>query len=1140
MAKKSNSVNSTSISANLKQPEPYNFVFEDFNFNEIKTRLLSDFGDLKLKAWDFNPYVGVDKLNINHGIFRNTIGLKDKEVVEVKYEQEGNKLTLRCKCATLKQRMCPHQTGMLYALQSNKQVRIFFDPVLRKKEMLNEAERYGLEGENLDDFFTLEMDGFNSKIVPKNPDIFSFDEGTIRELNQGLLPGTEIPKLPQIKNKKAQKGLAFSRSKYTNNFFIYPFEADISKDGKPKNPLHELNVVSEMEDQSEVDALRFFAALGMFKDRYDNDSSFESRLKAMRRIAKNTPKLALYHHDPVISENINARALVPLEEIVTEKTYLSFYVREKRPFYEIEAFVHFPKQNKLELKRIRLRYDFLFYHQNKYYLLDNPFYVKVFKFFQNNQFSIKLHQSKFQNFKETYLDVIDKHVEIQYSFVKQASNKQIEAAHLDEEVQKTIYLEESENYILLTPTVRYGNVEVPILSLKGIYDFDKNGEMFSFERDKFLENQFAGILVRQHESFEEQLGQFEHFYMHKQEFLESGWFIDAFQAWRETGVEVLGFNELKGNLISDQKMTVSTTVSSGIDWFETGIKVNFGNEEIALKQVQKAIKNKSRFIPLGDGKQGLMPQDWIERFSKYFRSGDIVDGKIRVSKLNFSVIEELYEQEVLSQEVSHELVMMKNKINSFKDIVEVPVPKKLQAELRDYQKKGLNWLNFLDEYRFGGCLADDMGLGKTIQVLAFLLLRKAKNKKATHLIIVPTSLIFNWQREIEKFAPSLKIYTLHGTSRTKKIELLEKHDIVLTTYGTMMSDVRFLKEFAFDYIVLDESQAIKNPASQRYKAARLLQSYNKLILSGTPIENNTFDLYAQFSFINPGLFINQSRFKEEYAVPIDKFKDIQRAQELQKRINPFLLRRTKKQVAKELPEKTEMVLYCEMGEEQKKVYDVFKNDIRTKLKAPKQQEIPEQKSMLILTGLTKLRQICNSPAILNEEADYGEESAKLDVLMKEIDSKVGRHKILVFSQFVSMLNLIRTELDKREISHEYLTGQTMNREEKVHRFQNDEEVRVFLISLKAGGTGLNLTEADYVYLVDPWWNPAVENQAIDRCYRIGQKKNVVAVRLITPDSIEEKIMDLQANKKELAEDLIQTDTSILKSLNENDILNLFE
>src|SRR5690606_29714201 len=352
-----------------------------------------------------------------------------------------------------------------------------------------------------------------------------------------------------------------------------------------------------------------------------------------------------------------------------------------------------------------------------------------------------------------------------------------------------------------------------------------------------------------------------------------------------------------------------------------------------------------------------------------------------------------------------------------------------------------------------------------------------------------------------------------------------------------LSDINFLKEIQFNIIVLDESQAIKNPSSLRYKAARLLQARQRLVLTGTPVENNTFDLFAQISFVLPSLLGTPKRFADNYSTPIDRFQDKQRAVELQQKIHPFMLRRTKKQVAKELPAKTEIVLYCEMGSEQRKVYDTYKNEFKKYLSGIKEDEL-HSSNLHILQGLTKLRQLCNSPALLADDEFYGDQSAKLDELFKQIEKLMSSHKILIFSQFVGMLALIKARVEKANIGYAYLTGKTKDRQDQVQKFQYDEHVRLFLISLKAGGTGLNLTKAEYVIIVDPWWNPAVENQAIARAYRIGQKNKVIAIRLITPNTIEEKIMQLQDRKRLLADELIQTDSSIFKQLNKTDLLNL--
>jgi SNF2 family DNA or RNA helicase len=358
---------------------------------------------------------------------------------------------------------------------------------------------------------------------------------------------------------------------------------------------------------------------------------------------------------------------------------------------------------------------------------------------------------------------------------------------------------------------------------------------------------------------------------------------------------------------------------------------------------------------------------------------------------------------------------------------------------------------------------------------------------------------------------------------------LAAYDVVLTSYGTLLSDVNHLRRFRFGYLFLDESQQIKNTGSQRYHAARLLQAQNRLTITGTPIENNTLELYAQLSFACPGLLGSKQYFKDVYSTPIDKFEDSRRAAELQRKVAPFILRRTKEAVARELPDKTEQVLYCPMGEAQRAVYEAYEQELRDYLEGKMKDEVLRA-SIHVLRGLTQLRQICNDPRLLKADHLQGQGSSKIEALIEQIDSKSVQHKILVFSQFVSMLDLLREELEKSGIRYAYLTGATANRQEAVDLFQNDPQVRVFLLSLKAGGTGLNLTAASYVYLVDPWWNPAVEAQAIDRAYRIGQHRNVQAIRLICPGTVEEKMMLLQQRKKERFADLVQSGTNVFSAL----------
>jgi SNF2 family DNA or RNA helicase len=460
--------------------------------------------------------------------------------------------------------------------------------------------------------------------------------------------------------------------------------------------------------------------------------------------------------------------------------------------------------------------------------------------------------------------------------------------------------------------------------------------------------------------------------------------------------------------------------------------------------------------------------------------------------------------------------------------------------LRHYQKEGLNWLNFLDAMQWGGILADDMGLGKTLQVLTFL--QHLINKKhSTNLIVVPTTLLFNWEKEIEKFAPKLKAMYYYGTNRKKDTTTFKDFHLVFTTYGTLLRDIEMLAEFKFNYIIIDESQAIKNPASRRFKAVNLINAKNRIALSGTPIENGTFDLFAQKIFVNTGFFGGAKAFKDNYSNAIDKEGNETIANELQRIVNPFILRRTKEKVASELPAKTEDIIYCEMESEQRKIYDAYRNNYKNQLLNKIEDEGMGKSKMMVLEALTRLRQICDSPALLKSDDIESNESIKIKEIIRHITNKTANHKILIFSQFVHMLSLIKDELAKLNIEYEYLDGKSniKQREKSVANFQKNNNLRVFLISIKAGGTGLNLTAADYVYIIDPWWNPAVENQAIDRCYRIGQDKKVFAYRMICKNTVEEKILNLQNKKKKIAGDIIQTDENIMKTLKAEDIKELF-
>lgn len=665
--------------------------------------------------------------------------------------------------------------------------------------------------------------------------------------------------------------------------------------------------------------------------------------------------------------------------------------------------------------------------------------------------------------------------------------------------------------------------------------YEQDGQFFNIDRDKDAETAALELMSSLHPEF---LHWGHTYSLAGKKVLEDNWFFEAFKKLKEAGFEVFGLENLRAFRYNPYPIRTTLRTSSGLDWFDIKLEVAFGDQIIGLKDVRKALINGSRHVRLGDGSIGILPEEWIQKYGALLRLGEADQKALKLSKVHFNVLDALGE-DIDNAAVLRELADKKAKLLSFDTIQKIPVPTNIQAKLRDYQQNGLNWLNFLDEFGWGGCLADDMGLGKTLQIISFLQLQKEKGIKGTSLIVLPTSLIYNWVKELQKFAPSLQYLVHYGGSRAKDSATFDQYDLILSSYGNVVKDVPWLSNYTFHYIILDESQLIKNVTSERYRNICKLKSRNRIVMSGTPVENNTSELYAQFNFLNPGMLGSYEFFKEQYAGPIDRKGDESRVKELRRLVYPFMLRRTKESVAKDLPDKTETILYCEMEPAQRRVYDAFRNQYRESIMQLIEEEGLEKSGMHILQGLIKLRQICNSPALLKEQESYGEQSVKLEEIMRHLEEITPNHKVLVFSFFLDMLELIKKRLEQLHIPYVYLDGQTKERQELVDEFQQNPDQRVFLMSLKAGGVGLNLTAAEYVFLVDPWWNPAVEKQAIDRTHRIGQTNKVFAYKMICKDTIEEKILQLQEKKKNLADDLISTETAIFKKLTKEDIRDLF-
>jgi SNF2 family DNA or RNA helicase len=1107
------------------------FVLEGFTIASLTEAIISRLCHIDIYIDQIEVrFVVPSVIELNKGLFNNKNTKFSFEDVGIVQGHEN--LTLFCDCTTPKNRLCEHQAVVLLAVLKKDEYRVFFDEKLRHEKLRKFAVDYGMEQESdLDLYFKIEYYNRGIDILPRSPGLLPVTRQSM-EAMQALI----VPDAKPVISKDTSICIILKEHKYYKYLFVELYQAQLSKEGKIKNPLIPIAPLDWIWNTEDTEQIKFFTGIHKFQN-HINKTVAETDITALKAIIKNPLGYEHYFHDAEVSENITASSIFPVK-VGLLRNDPKITVIPKEQFFEIAGTIEI-NDRVYQLKDLTIRFTYFIWTGDGLYLVPNLQQLKVIDLLSKKNENLFVHASKFRELQQQVLYKLEDKVSIDYKHIPAATPVQLITEGFNKDIERIIYLSDFGAHVMLIPVMRYGEVEISIRTYKQIYSTDKKGNTFKVDRDDEAENTFMALLIKQHPFFEEQLtDDLQYFYLHKKHFLNEEWFPEVFEDWQNNNITVLGFNELENNKLNPFKFNINIKVLSGLNWFNVVVDGRFGRKKAALKQIYRAVKNKTKYVQLDDGTMGILPAEWIAKFTDYFNAGEISDDEaLQISKSNFTTIELLFDNAMLDEQVKDEITIYHQKLEHFDTIKDITLPAGFNGQLRPYQQQGLNWLNFLDDFNFGGCLADDMGLGKTIQVIAFILSQRAKVTRNVNLVVVPTSLIFNWQQEIGKFAPSINVHTIYGPERIKNTGDYDNYEVLLTSYGTLIADIGFLRHYEFNYIFLDESQQIKNPESQRYKAARLLKSRNKIVLTGTPVENNTFDIYGQLSFACPGLLGSKSYFKQIYSQPIDMFKSGPRAIELQQKISPFILHRSKQEVATDLPEKTEMVLYCEMKPEQRDIYDAYEKEFRDYISATTGDEL-KKTPMNVLKGITRLRQICDSPLLLKDETMPGKASSKIDMLLEQIEGKMQQHKILVFSQFVSMLDLIRKELNVRGIKHCYLTGQTRNRQSVVEAFQSDTEIRVFLVSLKAGGTGLNLTEADYVYLVDPWWNPAVENQAIDRCHRIGQDKNIVAVRLICPDTVEEKIMILQETKNTLAKNLVSSDTSFLNNLSNTDLLNL--
>ena len=569
-------------------------------------------------------------------------------------------------------------------------------------------------------------------------------------------------------------------------------------------------------------------------------------------------------------------------------------------------------------------------------------------------------------------------------------------------------------------------------------------------------------------------------------------------------------------------------VRSGIDWFELHGEVDYDGMSASLPQLLAALRRGDTMIPLGDGSFGLLPEEWLERFAPLAGLGSAEKDHLRFRQNQAGLLDALLaaQPDVHMDEL---FAQARERLCGFRGVGALEQPAGFRGQLRDYQREGLGWLEFLRDFGFGGCLADDMGVGKTAQVLAAVESRCREHGPS--LVVAPKSLMFNWREEAARFTPNLRVLVHTGTARD--LARVSENDLILTTYGTLLRDAPELAEMEFDYVVLDEAQAVKNASTASAKAVRLLRGKHRLALSGTPVENHLGELWSLFEFLNPGMLGEAKVLR--MAGGLGRNPGPEARQLLAQALRPFILRRTKQQVARELPPKTEQTIYCELDSEQRKFYDELRAHYRHSLLDQVQSHGLAKSKMHVLEALLRLRQAACHPALLDAKQPI-DASAKVETLLDRLDElREEGHKALVFSQFTSLLAIVRKRLDESGVRYEYLDGATRDRKAPVDNFQNDPECGLFLISLKAGGLGLNLTAAEYVFLLDPWWNPAVEAQAVDRAHRIGQTRPVFAYRLIARDTVEEKVLELQKTKRDLADAILGEDNSLIRDLKKEDL-----
>ncbi len=1054
------------------------YTIPDFTTLSRKDFLARHIGNLRMWGdYDSEPMevTGVDSFVWVVWHRWNSRTVKEKHTVILKISDAD--LSLSCSCGEKGEKLCEHAAVLLLFMIDQKSLKnlIIPDQESQDKTGRQAMDKFGFGDDDWNHFFEIQFRDFawSLKLRPEYGNLMSMEYWQQSDLTKLFEPDAEKDLAPSIygnTDEPYEIGYAFGFN--NGEFYIDPIVARKDRHGQAmkmgfslyRKVRHSRHILKAPADPTLLAMCETFALAKSIYNRRNADDDDQ-----MEQLQLNAPALEkhpyLYYNSQPLYDTVKKGALSPIR-LKANSPEITYHLTEEGRTIRVNLTLsENGKTIALNHQNAELVHDRFLKTADTLYLLNYQEDAKHIHFVMNLEGKAVM-ENQFPIFFENYL---------KYAFKKHTVNlEKMKSYSLETKnpvsIGKELYLSEIGNFVLFKPFVRYQeNLMLNILSEKSTWTL-RDKKFLESQQNTGTVEEFKADLAEIHPTIMQQM-RTDYLHLSYSELMRDNIFLDMFAAFEERQIKVFGVRDLKGLKVSPYKGKIMYTVASNTDWFDINLKMAWGDTELSIDQLKKHFRPGSEYIELGNGSRGLIPAEWLKKLERIFRHGSIKNGKLEISKKKFSLVDELFEN--LEDPTTAAFIKDKNlKLLNFEKLHQHDLPKGIKAKLRHYQVDGFQWLNFLDDFQWGGILADDMGLGKTLQVIVFLkhILQKSKQ---TNLVVVPTSLLFNWENEIKKFAPSLKSHFYYGADRIRSTVGFEKHQIILTSYGHMLSDIELLKEYKFNYVILDESQAIKNPASKRFKAARLLKANNRLAMTGTPIENNTFDLYAQMSFLNPGFLGSAKSFKDDFAKPIDSNRDAEKGAELQRLIKPFVLRRTKEQVAKELPDKTEEVLYCELEKDQQKVYDAHRNEFRNTLLGKMEDEGVAKSRFAVLAGLTKLRQICDSPELLPGEEKYQGKSVKIDLLMMHIKEKTANHKILVFSQFVTMLKLIENRINDEKIPYAYLDGKSSmaQRQESVKHFQGDEDCRVFLISLKAGGTGLNLMAADYVYIMDPGGTP---------------------------------------------------------------------